>query len=245
MSDNKCMAQYKVLGTESDSKTKKGSLLGWLTAILYFAPAKEADGIHDMCPMRSDQCTMACLNGSGLAGVFPSIKRARVQKTLWYLRDRIGFMNALRKDLWKLIAAAAAREMKPACRLNGTSDQPQLAMQMAREFPMIQFYDYTKIPAPWKRTLSNYHLTFSFSGDNLKDCMEALAHGINVAVVFPTANFPTTWHGFPVVNGDANDSRFLDPKNVVVGLKAKGDAKKLEVGGFVQSGLIQISGGVN
>lgn len=132
--------------------------------------------------------------------------------------------------------------MRPAVRINGTSDQPQLALEMAREFPEVQFYDYTKIPAPWKRTLPNYHLTFSFSGENLADCMAALEHGINVAVVFPTANFPKTWNGYPVINGDKNDLRFLDPNNVVVGLKAKGDAKKLAVGGFVQSNLIQIGG---
>jgi hypothetical protein len=35
-----------------------------------------------------------------------------------------------------------------------------------------------------------------------------------------------TYEGFPVIDGDVNDLRFLDPKGVVVGLKAKGDAKK-------------------
>lgn len=69
--------------------------------------------------------------------------------------------------------------------------------------------------------------------------MQALEHGINVAVVFPTRNFPATWNGYPVVNGDANDLRFLDPKTVVVGLKAKGDAKKLDVGQFVQIGGVK------
>lgn len=230
------MADYKVVNTEGDAKTSKGSILGFLTAILYFAPAKSADGVHDMCPFKSAQCEMACLNSAGRAGIFPSIQRGRVRKTLWYLQDRASFVEALRWDMRKLMRKAAVREMKPACRLNGTSDQPQLARQMAREFPEIQFYDYTKIPAPWKRTLPNYHLTFSFSGENLADCMAALQHGINVAVVFPTAEFPAEWNGYPVVNGDKNDLRFMDPKGVVVGLKAKGDAKKLAVGGFVQIG---------
>lgn len=131
MSDNKCMAKYKILNVEGDAKTSKGSAWGILTAIVYFAPAKQADGVHDMCPFRSKQCTKVCLNSSGRAGIFPSIQRARVNKTLWYLSDRAGFVEALRSDIRKLIKAAAAREMQPACRINGTSDQPQLALQMA------------------------------------------------------------------------------------------------------------------
>ena len=36
---------------------------------------------------------------------------------------------------------------------------------------------------------------------------------------------PGTWHGFPVIDGDLHDCRFLDPKGVVVGLRAKGGGK--------------------
>jgi hypothetical protein len=35
-----------------------------------------------------------------------------------------------------------------------------------------------------------------------------------------------------VINGDESDLRFLDPKGVIVGLKAKGKAKK-DLSGFV------------
>ena len=92
----------------------------------------------------------------------------------------------------------------------------------------MQFYDYTKHPKPWLRTLPNYHLTFSHSGHNFEDCLEALQHGINVAVVFTTRRgeaLPETWNGFPVIDGDLHDCRFLDPTGVVVGLRAKGMAK--------------------
>src|SRR5260370_19413409 len=101
--------------------------------------------------------------------------------------------------------------MQPAVRIKGTSDQPQLAREMAQAFPDVQFYDYTKIPRPWERTLANYHLTFSFSGENLADCVAALAHSVNVAVVFSSANFPETWHDHPVINGDVRDLRFRYP----------------------------------
>lgn len=56
-----------------------------------------------------------------------------------------------------------------------------------------------------------------------------LAHGANVAVVFGTPKghaLPETWHGYRVVDGDVSDLRFLDPPGTVVGLRAKGSAKK-------------------
>src|SRR5215471_12582188 len=103
--------------------------------------------------------------------------------------------------------------------------------------------DYTKLPMPWKRTLSNYHLTFSHSEDNLQDCLDALAQGVNVAVVFGNKKsepLPEYWHGYPVYNGDETDLRFTDPKGVVVGLYAKGQAKK-DCSGFVVRDLVTIA----
>jgi hypothetical protein len=38
--------------------------------------------------------------------------------------------------------------------------------------------------------------------------------------------------GLPVVSGDDTDIRVNDPKNVIIGLKAKGPAKK-DISGFV------------
>jgi hypothetical protein len=62
-----------------------------------------------------------------------------------------------------------------------------------------------------------------------------LQHGINVAVVFAGC-LPETWHGYRVVDGDRSDLRFLDPQNVIVGLKTKGTARMMSAGGFVQIG---------
>ena len=228
------MTKLELLSVESDAKTIKGNKKGYLTGILYLAPSTEAGG-RDLCPMASAECRLACLYGAGMAGVFPSIKRARIAKTLWYLRDPKSFMDSVRADMCRLIVLAAKRSLKPCTRLNGTSDDPKLARAVAASFPEVQCYDYTKIPAPWKRTTANYHLTFSFSGTNLPACLDALHHGINVAVVF-SGSLPATWNGYPVINGDESDLRFLDPVGVIVGLSTKGDAKKLTTGGFVQIG---------
>lgn len=226
--------KYELLGVNTDAKTSKGRKYGYLTGILYLAPSTEAGGV-DLCPMASEECRQACLYGAGMAGVFPSIKRNRIAKTKRYLQDRKGFVEALARDIAKLQKEAAARKLVPAVRINGTSDQPKLALELARMFPEVQFYDYTKIPQPWKRVRANYHLTFSFSGTNMAQCMDALQHGVNVAVVF-SGSLPATWHGYKVVDGDQSDLRFLDPKGVVVGLSAKGDAKRIDKGGFVQIG---------
>jgi hypothetical protein len=60
--------------------------------------------------------------------------------------------------------------------------------------------------------------------------LAVLAAGGNVAVVFRSPPLPATWNGYPVVDGDQTDLRFLDGTNVVVGLKAKGTAKNDSTG---------------
>jgi hypothetical protein len=126
----------------------------------------------------------SCLFTAGRASFTPNITEARIAKTHLLVNNPDVFFASLRYDLGKLTRMAARRGLTPAVRLNGTSDLPKMARAIAAEFPTVQFYDYTKIPAPWKRTLENYHLTFSHSENNLADCMQALEHGVNVAVVF-------------------------------------------------------------
>ena len=100
----------------------------------------------------------------------------------------------------------------------------------------MQFYDYTKNPnraiahAAGKMP-SNYHLTFSRSEANDKDVARVMKVKGNVAVVF-SGKLPKRYKGKRVVDGDINDLRFTDPKNVVVGLKAKGKARS-DTSGFV------------
>jgi hypothetical protein len=103
-------------------------------------------------------------------------------------------------------------------------------------FPEVQFYDYTKVLGRKVNEISNYHLTFSAADGNDIDVTKAVAQGYNVAVVFgikKTLPMPEDYVGMPVFNGDDSDLRFLDPKGVVVGLYAKGKAKK-DTSGFVK-----------
>ena len=220
--------------TTQNFKTTKGEKLGYLTGILYLAPAKISG--FEVCPKRSEGCTQACLYTAGM-GAFSNVQLARINKTKMFFEDRDNFLTQLRKDIQALVKKAKKQNMIPAIRLNGTSDIEWTRFTLMNEFPEIQFYDYTKVLNRLeKERPANYHITFSKNESNDKDCVSALKLGANVAVVFNTKKgkeLPESWNGYPVVDGDETDLRFLDPKGgYVVGLRAKGKAKK-DVTNFV------------
>lgn len=236
------MPAYKYISVSADAKTTKGEKKGYLTGILYLAPANSSG--YQTCANASPGCIKACLNSAGRAAVFPAILRARKRKTRELFADREAFVQRLAKDIRALERQAHRKNLTPCVRVNGTSDLPWLALRMAEQFPHVQFYDYTKHPKLWTRTRPNYHLTFSHSETNLADCLEVLAHGGNVAVVFAVKRgqpLPETWHGYPVHDGDVSDLRFLDARGVI-GVRAKGKARK-DCSGFVERKpqLIQIA----
>lgn len=229
--------------TEGKANTKlaKGRDSDYETVGLFLAPhTLNGQGVN-LCPFASKSCVAACLNTAGLAGVFPKIIQARIRKAQWYLEDRHAFINQLEWEIMKAEEKATRHGKKLAVRLNGTSDikWPDTIML---HFPRVQFYDYTKDPYKMRRYLngltpSNYHLTFSYSGENLVECQTVLGLKGNVTVVFSSSDFPTEWNGVKVISGENTDFRFLDERGVVVGLKAKGKAKNKEVAG---SFVIQI-----
>lgn len=235
---------YRSLLTTENAKTSKGEDLGYFTGILYLAPADEA-GRGNICTYASDGCKGGCLFKAGRAQFTPSIITARLSKTHFLFDNRKAFINSLRYDIAAVVRSAKRQNLIPAIRINGTSDLSSIALQMAAEFPDVQFYDYTKLPKAWQRTRANYHLTFSHSENNSDECERALAHGLNVAVVFDVkrgAELPTAYYGVEVIDGDKHDLRFLDGyQGKVIGLRAKGPAKK-DCSGFVvkTQTLIQI-----
>jgi hypothetical protein len=125
-------------------------------------------------------------------------------------------------------------------RLNGTTDIRWELIKIGdynifESHPDVQYYDYTKIPNRKVSDYSNYHLTWSYSSANAKyeDLFwDVIRKGMSVAVVFRKPIDMTTWRGYKVVDGDKDDLRFLDPKQSIVALYAKGRAKK-DTSGFV------------
>ena len=221
-----------LLSVGSDAKTSKGEKFGWLTAILYLAPARQA-GRGEVCTHRSKGCTLACLYTAG-RGKMSSVQKARIKRTQLFFDNFAAFQTLLFADIASFVAACEKQGMKACVRLNGTSDIAWERLGVFAAFPSVQFYDYSKSPI---RALqfakgsmpSNYHLTFSRSEENEVQALDILRAGGNVAVVFGGV-FPKLWNGFPVIDGDESDLRFLDKRNVVVGLKAKGDGKKDSTG---------------
>ena len=236
--------------TVGNPKVLKGMKQGYMTYILHLAPANLSG--YETCAKRTAGCTAACLNLAGRGGMFKKgestnvIQKARIRKTKMFFEDRITFMNLLVKDIELAIKQSAKKDLIPVFRMNGTSDlafekyevnrKGQTYSNIFTAFPEVTFYDYTKILGRKIKNIPNYSLTFSAADGNDADVYRAIAEGYNVATVFglkKTEPMPETYMGRTVFNGDDSDLRFLDPKNVVVGLYAKGKAKK-DTSGFVK-----------
>jgi hypothetical protein len=238
------------LFSTGNPKVLKGTKQGFNTYILHLAPANVSG--YETCPKRTAGCTAACLNTAGRGGMFKKgentnvIQQARIRKTKMFFESRELFMQLVVKDIELAIKQSTKKNLVPVFRLNGTSDLSFEKYEVVRNgvlyrnifeaFAEVQFYDYTKILGRKVNDIANYHLTFSAADGNDVDVRKAIAQGYNVATVFgikKSLPMPDTYEGRPVFNGDDSDLRFLDPKGVVVGLYAKGKAKK-DTSGFVK-----------
>lgn len=243
--------QNRIFSTDSP-KAVKADKFGYLNAIHYLAPFNLSGA--NLCPHASPACAAACLGWtSGQAGMVHNaaskrvqgnpVRQSRLDKARRFMRDRAGYMRDVVRSI-ELAEKAAARKGKKLCvRLNGSSDIAWEGVAVERfgnrirnvfeAFPHVQFVDYTKNHTRLKRALpANYHLTLSRSEVNEAQCVEALAAGHNVAVVFERR--PADWFGYRVIDGDQHDLRHLDPKGgVVVGLSPKGRVAKKDTSGFV------------
>ena len=221
----------------TNSKTEKNSLE---TYILYLSPHTQNSKKINICPKASKGCAAACLFSAG-RGKFSNVIASRTNKTEYYLTDKKVFINQLSKELIKIAAKSIKQNKKIAIRLNGTSDQDfisiikkynNLDLLNSDQFKNLVFYDYTAILGKIKKYINtSYSLTLSRKEDNENEILQALKLGGNVAAVFRD-DLPTTYKGFTVVNGDTSDLEMIYNKNVILGLKAKGDAKK-DTSGFV------------
>ena len=245
---------YKLLGVGTNAKPIKGDGDEYLTAILYMTPYKVMiDGkSFNSCSMAEQaSCIDGCLYTAG-RGAFNNVQTARQRKAEWFYRDRDSFMHQLVIDIAKFANYCRKRGIQPCVRLNGTTDirwelilidgichqdtVPSIyAKNIFEIFPNVQFYDYTKIPNRKASHLDNYHLTWSYSAANTKYEQlfdQVIQNGMSVAVVFRKPITIKKWRGYSVVDGDKDDLRFLDPKQSIVALYAKGRAKK-DKSGFV------------
>ena len=235
---------------ETNAKLVKGITEKADVMILHFLPHNRADVLMDrkvkrtMCPFAiMAQCHEACLNTAGRGGIIKkgettnTIEIARLRRTLLFLDEREKFLAQLHKEITAFVIRCKKNDKKPCVRLNGTSDiqweyELHEGKNMFEHFPEVQFYDYTKIPTRKVDKIPNYHLTWSYSEANEKYAKMFDKVPNNKAVVFRDKELPSMFKGLKVIDGDKTDMRFLDKPNRVVGLKAKGKARK-DYTGFV------------
>lgn len=227
------------------------------SGVVHMLPAREYDRLRvaiGWLPLGVNACAFAgmcknlCINTTG-RGHIPmlsyaksafknNVEHGRFRRSHAFYTDRAAFIATLFKDMRRLVKNATKEGMIPALRLNGTSD-----IDWSRDYPEvvgyavglgITLYDYTKRPVTFDAE-SPVHHTYSVdvSPARVRRAVAYLQAGGNAAVVFATPKgqaLPATWNGFPVVDGDLTDARFLDPRGVVVGLHAKGKAKRDRTG---------------
>lgn len=219
-----------LLMKSGNPKTDKGVKLGWTTYTLSLNPDIDKNAqfedlkraVNKICPYASNGCIASCLRFAG-RGKMNSVYDSRRSKGHDYLNNKEVFMTQLRTELKKI-----SKKKMNAVRLNTLSD---INWNIWKEFPEIQFYDYTKNLKKAFESVNyeNYDVTYSVSEDtDLNDVLRLLSIKINCAVVFDEV--PKVWRGVDVINGDETDLRFLDRKGVIVGLSPKGLAKKDETG---------------
>jgi hypothetical protein len=233
---------------DSNAKLAKSDKAGkgYLTVGLSLAPAHTSG--YQTCPNASPGCKAACLFTAG-HGAMSTVMRARIAKTRFFFQERGTFLSQLLDELESHRRRASKAGKILAVRLNVVSDiaWEKLAPEVIVRFPDVQFYDYTKnVKRAFAYSLSrehndatffplNYHITFSRSETNIKEFSQVVSGSVcNVAVVFENKNYPIYYAGRKVINGDLTDLRFLDPRGVIVGLYAKGKARRDNTG-FVVS----------
>ena len=222
-----------------NAKTQAGEALGFLTGVMYLAP--HALSGFNVCASSSPDCRRDCLYSSG-RGKLPTTKDARLTRTRLYFEAREAFMQKLIYEIAALMALAFANGLRLAIRLNGTSDilweRVTAAHTAARhtsimqEFPLVQFYDYTKHEK--RRAIpGNYHLTFSAQSHTLEKAFAFIAEGRAVCAVVSEATHARLLEGATRSQSNmrfhdaaSHDARFLDPPNSVGLLVPKGTLRR-------------------
>ncbi len=237
----------KVLG--SSIKTRKGRGRGIRTRVLYMAPAASAGIV--LCPWASAGCAAACLGHSSGHLRWDANQRVLAAKALWFHLFRGHFLARLDKEIRQHTRTALRAGDVPAVRLNGSTDILWERHVNMAEHPATTFYDYTKAPLKTRRPAANYHLTASIDErpSSMARALDYIRAGYSAAVVVQTEDGQTVttakraaaaliaagaWNGYPTIDGDKDDARFLDAPGSWVVLFAKGTKAPRDRSGFVQ-----------
>ena len=188
---------------------------------------------------KSGGCMELCLKSSGFAKIFKSVNIARQKKTEFLLNDRIGFINQLDKELFNFNKKCIKNNKTGFVRLNTISDYPFYKTGLVQKYSNLIFIDYTKIAKRlFEKLPENYFLMFSFSGrlQYSNQVRMALKTDFPISVVFK-CDFPETFLGRQVIDGDKSDLNNALSFNKILGLKFK-EINKEDYNEFKNNGFI-------
>jgi hypothetical protein len=252
--------------------------------VLGLDPDSPGGRYPDLCAGSSAACRHSCLVFAGQNYASSWAIQSKFQKTGAFLQKPDAYVRLLIEACASFQRSTLKdNEFVPMVRLNVLSDVPwevvapqifayfsgdlALTKQSGRKrvkdsaLTRLQFYDYTKVPGRGRHISgfpSDYDITFSASGKNLRATQTALTQGTRVAVVahLPTwergavtprkrgesdeaydkrkkAKIQRSWTArlpkscsfggatYPVIDGDQNDVRALDPAPSVIALRWK------------------------
>jgi len=225
----------KLLKTNSENtkikKSEKGS--EYRIASLSMMPDNK------ICPSsKAAGCFASCLKSAGM-GIFKNVIAGRQSRTDYWHSDQSAFIAQLLCEISNFRKLCIKQGKKPAIRLNTISDIAWEKYGIPQAFPDVKFYDYTKRANRLGKTPSNYQLIFSYSARSQykNQVTIALENSVPIAVVF-NGDMPAQYMGRCVIDGDKSDLVNVDSGNVIIGLKAKGKAKKDDSGFVVNTNLI-------
>jgi hypothetical protein len=208
------------------------------TYAIYLSPSNLSG--YNVCQFATLECKLGCLNTSGRAGIEEfsgktKIHDCRVKKTKLFFEEQTFFLNWMIAEIKHAQEKAIRDNFFFSVRLNATSDIDWMNVKLNGQnifeiFPEVSFYDHTKSHLKFDNMPNNYHLTYSYTGRNIEHCLNLLSKGFNVAVVFNVrkeSELPTQFLGYQVINGDLTDYRINDAKGIIVGLKFKRIANRI------------------
>ena len=224
-----------------NAKLEKGNKYEYYNIGLQLSPSYISG--YNTCPNASIECGMSCLNFTGHGSKhmlnknnIHMVLKARIIRTILFFEYRKQFKNRLIQEInLHKNKVNKLNNVKLCIRLNVLSDikHEKINKDIFEMFNDIQFYDYSKILNRNIKHLKNYHLTISrneLNKDIIKDIPNNKAYVFNVK---RNDKLPLTYENKKVIDGDLHDLRFLDNKNVIVGLRYKGNNKDLNNNKFV------------
>ena len=240
------------------SETHKSELArkGFTQRVVHLLPARESILVgrqlgfetskwRNLCVGSTRGCRAVCLTHSGRLGLSASQRAAFVRSIMWQ-QHRPQFQAILEHEIRKFVTSCADQ---PVVRVYGTHDGniDDDLPGLTDTFPEVIFNDYTKIDQPVGWVRDNVYRCKSATENTTRDeFLDYASNGWNHAVPFDLGRhdpLPEFFHGIPVVDGDHDDLRFLDPDGVIVGLRYKvaHGVDKSQSRGFIREVPVTIS----